>query len=286
MTIERVTVAGGGTLGAQSALQFALNKKDVTVFGRSEESIERAKRRLEVFAGKYSEDTEFGQKEIGAASAAIRFTSDPGEAFSDCDLIFECTSESIPTKREVLSLIEKYSEGTEAIIATNSSTFLPSKLSEFLDDGSRFLAVHLANEIWKRNTAEIMPHPGTVPEVSEKVAQFVTEVGLVPIPLHKEHPGYLLNSLLVPWLRAGLDLAAKGVAEPQNVDLVWERVMGSEGPFRAIDIIGLRTTAAILSLEVEAGIPGSKEIVEYIKTNYLDKGRFGVENGKGFYDYV
>ena len=36
---------------------------------------------------------------------------------------------------------------------------------------------------------------------------FAAEIGLVPIPIRKEHNGYIINSLLVPWCTAALDLA-------------------------------------------------------------------------------
>ncbi|WP_340055737.1 3-hydroxyacyl-CoA dehydrogenase family protein [Corynebacterium parakroppenstedtii] len=114
---------------------------------------------------------------------------------------------------------------------------------------------------------------------------FTTEVGLDPVRLHREHPGYLLNSVLVPFIRSGLNLVAKDVAEPASIDKVWETVMGSEGPFHTIDIIGLRTIYAVLSAEAQQEIPGSKELAHYISKNYLAKNRLGVENGKGFYDY-
>ena len=61
--------------------------------------------------------------------------------------------------------------------------------------------------------------------------------------------------------------------------------MGSEGPFHTIDIIGLRTVYSVLSAEAKHDLPGSKELADFIFKNYLEKGRLGVENGKGFYDY-
>ena len=36
---------------------------------------------------------------------------------------------------------------------------------------------------------------------------FAAEIGLVPIPIHKEQNGYIIKSLLVPWCTAALDPA-------------------------------------------------------------------------------
>lgn len=285
MNIKRVTVFGGGTLGAQAALQFALYGKQVTVLGRSDNSLEKALSRIRAYSKKYEEETSFTAEEVLRAQESIKVSSCPKEALSGTDLVFECTSESREVKKQVLETIEANIDSDEVVVATNSSTLLPSSLVKYLKEGSRFLAIHLANEIWKRSTAEIMPHPGTKPELMDEVTQFVKEVGLTPVPLMKEQPGYILNSLMIPWLRAGLDLAAKGVASPKDIDAVWEAVMGSEGPFRVVDIVGLRTIVSVLSLEVEAGIEGSQRIIDYLTEAYISKGCLGVENGKGIYDY-
>lgn len=47
MGIRKVAVAGGGVLGSQIAFQVAYKGFDVTVWLRSEESIHRARKKLE-----------------------------------------------------------------------------------------------------------------------------------------------------------------------------------------------------------------------------------------------
>ncbi len=53
MEIKNVTVAGGGVSGSQIAYQSAYKGFDVTVWVRSEASIERAKRKFERLLGIY-----------------------------------------------------------------------------------------------------------------------------------------------------------------------------------------------------------------------------------------
>jgi 3-hydroxyacyl-CoA dehydrogenase, NAD binding domain len=84
----------------------------------------------------------------------------------------------------------------------------------------RFLALHFGNEIWIRNIAEIMGHPDTDPSVFRAVVDFARRIGMEPIELTREQPGYVLNTLLVPFLRAGLDLLVDGVADHETVDKV------------------------------------------------------------------
>ena len=54
MAIRKVTVAGGGVLGSQIALQSAYCGFDVTIWLRSEGSIERCVPKLDRFAGIYA----------------------------------------------------------------------------------------------------------------------------------------------------------------------------------------------------------------------------------------
>lgn len=284
MSINQVLIAGGGVLGTQSALQFALNGKKVTIYTHGAEAIARTEKRLSRFGKVYKEQTSYAPEAIDDAIAGVTSTDSLKRALQGSDLVFECLPEEKSLKHDFFKNIQENLE-YNAIVATNSSTFLPSYFTDCFIDPANFVAVHLANEIWTRNIAEIMPHPNTSDHVVSEMESFAEQVGLKPVKLHREHPGYLLNSVLIPFIRSGLNLAANEVAEPESIDTVWETVMGSEGPFHIIDIIGLRTIHAVLSAEVKHGVPGSKELADFISRNYLDQDRLGVENGKGFYDY-
>ena len=82
MNINRVTVFGGGTLGAQAALQFALYGKQVTVLGRSDNSLEKALSRIRAYSKKYEEETSFTAEEVPRAQKSIKVSSCPKEALS------------------------------------------------------------------------------------------------------------------------------------------------------------------------------------------------------------
>jgi 3-hydroxyacyl-CoA dehydrogenase len=119
--------------------------------------------------------------------------------------------------------------------------------------------------------------------VFDRVVAFAEEIGMVPIPLKKEQPGYVLNSLLVPLLEAAAGLVLTGVADPKTVDTTWRIATGAPlGPFQIYDVVGLRTAYAISAASDE---PGAQAWAAHLKTEYLDKGKLGVESGEGFYTY-
>jgi len=127
-----------------------------------------------------------------------------------------------------------------------------------------------------------MGTPQTSKESFDAVVTFAKDIGMVPIPMHKEKAGYVLNSLLVPLLSAAAELSAGDYADPKSVDDVWRIATGAPlGPFQIYDIIGLNTPYNIMM----SGDAEQQKLGEWLKTNYIDKGRLGLASGHGFYDY-
>ena len=309
MAIKKVTVAGGGVLGSQIAFQSAYCGFDVVVWVRSDASIERAKPKLERLLGIYTKTLEAMKtnpmaycrglaaadatpdqldelKERAAQAAqSIEFTTDFAKA-ADCDLLIEAVAEDPAQKIEFYKTLAPYLSG-DTIVVTNSSTLLPSTFAEYTGRPEKFLALHFANEIWKNNTGEVMGHAGTSQEAYDQIVQFAADIAMVPLPVKKEQPGYILNSLSVPFLNSALAIYADGVAEPEIIDKTWQLGTGAPlGPFRFIDIIGLDTVYNIASMHPAAKDPNSLQfkIVEKVKA-YLDEGKTGVNAGEGFYSY-
>ncbi len=275
----RVTVLGLGVLGAQIALQTAAHGVEVTAYDIDDAALEVGRGRLATFARAAA--AEVGDPEAyRAAPDRIRLTSDLEAAVREADLVIEAVPERVDLKREVWAKVGAAApEAT--VFATNSSSLLPSAIADATGRPERFLALHFANGIWSQNTAEIMGSPATDPAVADQVEAFAVAIGMVPIRLHKEQPGYVLNSLLIPFLGAAAELLLKGVADPETIDTTWRIGTGAPlGPFQIYDIVGLRTAYAITSAD-----PRSAPLAAYLKEHYLDNGLLGRESGEGFYRY-
>lgn len=163
---------------------------------------------------------------------------------------------------------------------------IPSQLVEFTGRPEKFLHLHFANEIWRLNIAEVMKHENTSPAVFDEVIEFSKAIAMIPIPLHKEQPGYVLNTLLVPHLKAAIQMAADGITDPHTVDKTWMISTGTPlGPFAFLDIIGPNTPYNLYNAWGEEGDELSAKVAKWIKSEYLDKDRMGTANGKGVYEY-
>jgi 3-hydroxyacyl-CoA dehydrogenase len=285
MNYKNITVAGSGVLGSQIAFQTAYHGFNVSVYDINDEAIERAKERITKLKPRYQEDLGASNQELDAAYNRLSFYSDLSQAAADADLVIEAVPEVVDIKIDFYQKLGQVAP-EKTVFATNTSTLLPSQFAEATGRPEKFLALHFANEIWKNNTAEVMMHPGTDKAVFDDLLEFAKAIGMVALPLYKEQPGYILNSLLVPFLEAGQMLLMKEVADPETIDKTWMIATGApKGPFAILDIVGITTAYNIANAKGEAGVPQFKELANLLKTEYIDKGKLGVATGEGFYKY-
>lgn len=286
MDYKNIMVAGSGVLGSQIAFQTAFKGFNVTVYDINDEALEKAKDRIAKLKPRYQQDLGATQEEVDGAFSRISYYSDLAKAVADADLVIEAVPEVVPIKTDFYTNLGKVAP-EKTIFASNSSTLLPSQFADSTGRPEKFLALHFANEIWKNNTAEIMKHPGTNNDVFNDVIAFAKAIGMVALPLHKEQPGYILNSLLVPLLEAAQQVLVREVADVETIDKTWMVGTGAPlGPFAILDVVGINTAYNIGKAKAEAtGSEEFRKIAELLKTEYIDKGKLGRATGEGFYKY-
>jgi len=284
LQIENVTVLGTGVLGSQIAYQTAYSDFPVTAYDISDELLDNATRGFERLAALYEHEVDGAAGgPARAALARIHGSSDLAKAVREADLVIESIPEKLELKREVYARLGLLAP-EKTIFATNTSMLLPSELAASTGRPERFLAMHFANQIWKHNTAEVMGHDGTDPAVYRAVVDFARRIGMKPIELHKEQRGYILNSMLTPWLDAAEYLLLDGVAEPEMIDKTWRIATGmQQGPCEIMDMIGLTT---IYDVNAASDNEKTRAAGAYLKEHYIDKGKLGRASGEGFYNYA
>ena len=279
--IQHVTVLGTGVLGSQIAFQAAFHGKTVTGYDINPDAVAAGKARAEALVARYAAFFPGSEDKARAAFESMTFTDDLAEAVKDADLVIEAVPEKLEIQQDTYAKLSAVAPA-KTIFATNSSTLLPSAIVDATDRPEKFLALHFANEIWAHNTAEVMPTPATSPEAMSEVEAYASETGMVPIVLKKEKAGYLLNSLLVPWLDAAAGLWAGDYADPETIDKTWKLATGAPlGPFQVFDVVGLTTAYNITSTNPE---PAHQAVAAKLK-EMIDAGKMGVATGEGFYKY-
>ena len=310
--IKNITILGGGVLGSQIAFQTAYSGFNVTIYLRSKESIERCKPKLAKLKETYIESINIMTKDksydswcngissynsfdknecltkVEDAFNTIKLELNLEKAVNDADLVIESMSEEFETKKEMFMKLSKVLND-KTIVVTNSSTMLPSRLAKYTNRPDKFLTLHFSNSIWKNNIAEVMKQKDTKEEYFNIVLNFAKEINMIPLPVRKEKSGYLLNSMLMPFLFSALDLVVNDISDPASIDKAWTIGTGSpEGPFQILDTVGLKTAYDIVEMYIK--IPSFlapynfKGMHKLLKT-YLDEGKLGKASGEGFYKY-
>lgn len=312
--MKKIVIIGGGVLGSQIAFQSAYCGFDVTIWLRSEGSIQRTKEKLAMVKQEYIDainlmNTEEGKsfnnwcrgiadvddfnvdkclETVEKAFESINLELNLESAIKDADLIVESMAEDFDAKKDFYKMMAPL-VNSNTIVVTNSSTLLPSKLAKFTGCPNRFLALHFANSIWKNNTAEVMVQPSTEEKYFNEVVKFAKQIRMIALPLKKEKSGYLLNSMLIPLLFSGLDLYVNGISDPESIDKAWTLGTGApKGPFKILDTIGLQTAYNVILMYVKVPsflAPYNFKGMEKLLKKYIDEGKLGMSSGEGFYKY-
>lgn len=285
--IKKVLVLGAGLMGRQIAMQCALFDVDVTIYGRSEISLARARRHLKRYAQYLVQGGYITDDWAARAMARISLTLDPVAAAAGADLVSESVSEDLAVKRQVWRQFGPLLP-PQAILTTNSSVIFPSEMADASGRPERFLGWHFHQLCFIKNVVDVMPHAGTEPACVAAVVEFSRALQLQPIVLRKEHRGYVFNAMLVRFLAAALELAVTEVANIEDIDRAWMTVMQtSQGPFGLMDSVGLDTVANILrvGLAVESDNPLYPRALAWLQPK-LDQRHLGQKTGQGFYNYT
>lgn len=286
MGIKHVTVFGSGVLGAQIAFQCAFHGFQVAVYDIGGELLTKAQEKFQLLGQRFQQDLNATPHDVEAALQRLSCTTDLAASVREADLAIESIPENVQVKKEFYARLGPLAPA-RTIFCTNSSTLLPSQFAQGTGRPERFLALHFANNIWTQNTAEVMGHSGTDPVVFDAVVAFAEAIGMVALPVRKEQPGYILNTLLAPFLLHAMELYAKGVADPETIDKTWVIATKSpRGPFAMLDIVGLTTPYNISLMKAEAtGSEDARRVAQMLKEQYIEQGKLGVSTGEGFYKY-
>ena len=316
---KKIVVAGGGVLGSQIAYQAAYCGFDVTIWLRSEGSITRCQPKLDNLKKTYIDAlnlmadpvkgeanwcpglAEMGKFDLDAClkkveNINVKLELDMAKAVKDADLVIESMAENADDKIKFYTTLAPLLD-EKTVVVTNSSTLLPSAFAKYTGRPDKYLSMHFANSIWKNNVAEIMVQDKTDKKYFDMICEFANEIRMLALPVLKEKSGYLLNSMLVPFLLSGLDLYANGISDPESIDLAWTKGTGApKGPFKIFDTVGL--TTALNIVDQYQKVPGlfkpmlSKMMMPYnfkgmkaILEKHIAEGKLGMSSGEGFYKY-
>jgi 3-hydroxybutyryl-CoA dehydrogenase len=213
----------------------------------------------------------------------IKYTTNLKEAAENVDFVFEAISEDIQTKREIFSQLDNICPN-HTILATVSSSIKSSLIADATKRPDKVLNAHFTLAVEDNRLLEIMGSRWTSEETMETTIALGRALGMIVVRVKKEAVGLIFNRIWRAIKKGALDIVEMGIGTIEDVDTAWEAATGGEGPFKAMDKVGLDVILAIeWQWYRETKDPRDKPpkfLIEKVK-----KGELGVKTGKGFYTY-
>jgi 3-hydroxybutyryl-CoA dehydrogenase len=286
MSTKPVGIVGGGLMGAGIATKFALAGHEALIL---EVSPQRRATIPAVVAGILQELLEAGViNPVAAAAASARIKLVDGlPALAAASLVIEVIPEVLALKLELYRELEAVL-APGALLASNTSGFMPDVLSVGLARPENFLITHFWNPPHAIPLVEVVPGTRTAPTAVELVVTLLRAIGTEPVVLRKAVPGFIGNRLQFAVMREALHLVRTGVADPETIDTVMKASLGRRygivGPFEAADLGGLETFLRVAQHLLPAMASDGREL-EVLQAR-VDRGEKGTANGQGFYHWT
>lgn len=282
MSIEKIGVIGGGLMGAGIAEVAARAGLETVVVEISEEAAAAAEDRVRASLEQAAKRGKIDAADLDAALGRISYATDVAH-LADRDLVIEAASEREDLKLDVFRTVGALLEKPEAILVSNTSSIPIVKLGAVSGRVDRVMGVHFFNPAPVMQLVELVPSLTTSAETLERMRSFVAD-GLGKQPIEAtDRAGFVVNSLLVPYLLSAIRMYEAGYASAADIDKGMILGCGHPmGPLALCDLIGLDTIRAV-------GISMYDEFKEplYAPPPLLDRmvdaGLLGTKSGQGFY---
>ena len=208
------------------------------------------------------------------------------EALGDTQIVVEAVREDLKVKRELLQRIEAVVSPT-CILASNSSSFPMTQMAGGLQHPHRALNTHWFNPAHLCPLVEVVPGAHTAESMTAITIGLLERAGKMPVRLHKELPGFLINRIQIAMSREVFDLVEKGVASCQDIDRAVRASMGmrlaAAGPLKVWDFADLQIVERVYELLVHE-IRSDRKVPDLLRS-LVAEGHRGFKSGHGFYDY-
>ena len=281
-SIKRIAVVGAGLMGHGIAQEFALAGYSVSLSDLDEERLVQARDNIEnnlKMLGLTAESDLVAEKLTTAADMPV--------AVRDADLVIEAISENLSAKRSLFAKLDSICK-PETILASNTSTFMPSQLAEATNRPSQVLVAHYFNPPYLVPLVEVVASQTTSSATIDTVRDILISIGKKPVVLEKESLGFIANRLQAALLRECFALVENGVASPNAIDTVVKSSIGRRlavaGPFEIFDAAGADVWNAI-SEQLMPDLESSSQVPPMM-SKLVSDGNLGLKTGRGVHEWT
>lgn len=165
--------------------------------------------------------------------------TDSFEDLSSCDLVIESVVEELEIKSELFHKLDSIIKPS-CILASNSSSILPSELTERVQRKNRVLGLHFFYPIAFKNVVELISSEYTDEISVEKIKYFLKDIKRFYIEQNEKN-AFLLNKFLLQIQLVAYDLLHHYKLGFKQFDNISKQLIPEFGLFEMMDHVGHNT---------------------------------------------
>lgn len=281
--VRHVGVVGCGLMGSGIAEVAARVGIDVTVLEPTEELLVAGRGRIEASTARAVERGNLSAADRDAILARVSGATDVAE-LAGADLVIEAATEDEQDKLAILRAVDEVTR-SDVILGSNTSSIPIASLGAATSRPDKVIGLHFFNPPPVMGLIEVTPSLLTSEATVAFARGFGERLGKATV-LAKDHAGFIVNRLLIPYLCDAIRLLDEGFATREDIDAsVTLGLNHPMGPLRLADLIGLDTVLQIAEvLHKEFRDPAYAPPPRLLRM--VAAGRLGRKSGQGFYDYA
>lgn len=283
--IKNIAVIGAGNMGHQIATLCAIHGYKTVCTDVKEEILKKAEAFVDSYLPGRVEKGRLTEEQAKQARANISFTPSLEEAVKDADYVIEAVLEVLDLKRKIFADLDRLAPA-HAILATNSSAIVSSKIADATKRPEKVCNLHFFNPALVMKLVEVVQGPHCSDETAEISMALCKKLDKVAVRLKKEVDGFLLNRIFGAISREAQWILEMGIASVEDIDNACVYGAGHPmGPFRLNDLTGLDLSYTMAMEGFRRTGDRSMLPIPSLVEHYM-KGEYGQKTGKGWYDYT
>ena len=283
MTVERIGIAGAGTMGAGIAQLACLGGFDSYLHDADPEALAAGEERFRSALLKGADHGRWSRAEADAASARLRTARDL-DGLASCQLVIEAAPEDLDLKRGLFARLADAC-GPGAVLATNTSSLRIGAIADGVEGPERVCGMHFFNPPPLMPLVEVVAGERTSADTLATATEVAERMGRRPIRA-ADGPGFAANRCMRPFTLEALQLVGERIAPPAIVDRVVRLGGGYPmGPFELIDLIGVDVNLEVARSLYEQSSGNPRWRPHPLQARLVADGRLGRKSARGFYAY-
>lgn len=277
--MQKISVLGGGLMGAGIAQVFASAGYSVLVFEPDEQARGSLHDRVAKNLTLMGLDTSIVKR--------IEVSDQFEETVANADYVTEAAPEKLELKRSIFADLERLAPA-DAILASNTSVIPITQIADGLATAHRMVGTHWWNPPYLVPLVEVIQGQNTDDTTVAQTMALLQAVGNEPAHIKKERPGFVANRLQHALWREAIAMVAEGICDAATVDYCVKNSFGMRlaalGPLENADMVGLDLTldihkTIIPELDRSAG-------PHPVLDEHIAAGRLGFKSGEGFQQWT